>query len=413
MTDIKLCEKEECTGCEACLNICPSSALTMNLFHDGFLYPQINEQACMKCKKCVSICPSLHPDRIVLQSQGQKVYSAIPILTKQAFESTSAGIAYSLCCKTLEEEGVVFGARFKRNSDGLYVNHDVASDNNMLEKQRGSKYVQSAIGFTYRQVEKILSTGTEVLFTGTPCQIDALYCFLGKYHENLYTCDLLCAGVPSQSLFSKYVDYLEEVFKAKVSEVNFRSKQYGYGFGNLIAISFSDGHIRYFSHGPKAGISRCMEVGAKRPACFSCRYACLSRVGDISLGDFYDLDCSDEDYQKGVSLVLVNNAKGKALLDKVAHNFKLVQRTPKEALQSNRYALSPCRKKPENINELLKGTLRYSWLEYYERFLAFTGIKKIIMQILPPRIISCIRKMRRNANRTNYRRNVTEHFDEV
>ena len=62
---------------------------------------------------------------------------------------------------------------------------------------RGSKYVQSDLGDTFRQARALLEAGTPVLFSGVPCQIDGLLRFLGRDYEHLLTCDLVCHGVPS------------------------------------------------------------------------------------------------------------------------------------------------------------------------------------------------------------------------
>ena len=43
-----------------------------------------------------------------------------------------------------------------------------------LNKFMGSKYTQSTIGETYKQVNDFLENDRYVLFTGTPCQIEGL-----------------------------------------------------------------------------------------------------------------------------------------------------------------------------------------------------------------------------------------------
>ena len=48
---------EDCTGCYACLNICPRSAITMNFNDNGFFYPEINKELCINCNLCKRTCP--------------------------------------------------------------------------------------------------------------------------------------------------------------------------------------------------------------------------------------------------------------------------------------------------------------------------------------------------------------------
>lgn len=368
----------------------------MRASHDGFLYPTINEETCISCGKCVEICPSMGTEKRCARSQNQEVFLATPVSAEEMSKSSSAGAAYALGCQMLEKGGAVFGAIYNKNPAGLVVRHDAATEQGALGKQQGSKYVQSAINDTYRKIKDFLNSDTGVLFTGTPCQVDALYHFLGNEYKNLITCDLLCAGVPPQSLFDRYISYLEEKTKSEVVGINFRSKRYGYGFGNLTAIEFSNKKPAYVSCGPEAGFSRCMELGVKRPSCFTCKYASLDRVGDISLGDFHNVDCAGTDFEKGASLVLINSVKGQEIFQAAEKNFKIEKRTTGDALKSNRYALSPYRQEPPHYQEMLKGVSQFSWLEYYKHFLSYAGTKEIVMRLLPPRTVALLRRVRRN-----------------
>ena len=45
--------KEECTGCEECVEECPADAITMV---DGIA--EINEDECTECSACVDTCPA-------------------------------------------------------------------------------------------------------------------------------------------------------------------------------------------------------------------------------------------------------------------------------------------------------------------------------------------------------------------
>ena len=65
-----------------------------------------------------------------------------------------------------------------------------------LSPLRGSKYAQSDLGDTFRQVKTLLENGTEVLFSGLACQVDGLNRFLGRDYPNLLTVDLVCHGGP-------------------------------------------------------------------------------------------------------------------------------------------------------------------------------------------------------------------------
>ncbi len=45
-------DKEKCTGCESCVEECPSEAISME---DG--KAKVNPEACIDCGVCVDACP--------------------------------------------------------------------------------------------------------------------------------------------------------------------------------------------------------------------------------------------------------------------------------------------------------------------------------------------------------------------
>lgn len=49
-------EKKDCTGCCACMNICPKGAIDMVEDSEGFLYPEVNDALCIRCGKCLGVC---------------------------------------------------------------------------------------------------------------------------------------------------------------------------------------------------------------------------------------------------------------------------------------------------------------------------------------------------------------------
>ena len=50
-------EKNKCTGCVACHDICPVNAIIMKPDIEGFLYPHIDESHCISCGACERVCP--------------------------------------------------------------------------------------------------------------------------------------------------------------------------------------------------------------------------------------------------------------------------------------------------------------------------------------------------------------------
>lgn len=198
---------KKCSGCMACVNICPKDAIKIKRI-DGFEYPYIDDKICIKCGKCNISCPIInnHEEK----KYSQKVYAAKNKNTEIRMNSSSGGVFTLIAEWILDNNGVVFGAKF---NEKMQVVHDYAETKEGLAVLRGSKYVQSQIGISYKKVKEFLESGKKVLFTGTPCQVEGLLSFLGKKYDNLYTQDIICHGVPSPLVWKKYIEYKEAKFR--------------------------------------------------------------------------------------------------------------------------------------------------------------------------------------------------------
>lgn len=88
-----------------------------------------------------------------------------------------------------------------------------------LCKLRGSKYVQSRIGSTYKEAESFLKQNRKVLYSGTPCQIAGLKKYLRKDYDNLFVLMLFAMGLQALafgSLIWKLFLYARRVSLAEI-----------------------------------------------------------------------------------------------------------------------------------------------------------------------------------------------------
>ena len=137
---ISLKNKYDCCGCSACAQACPKQCIIMVNDEEGFLYPQIDIDTCINCNKCERVCP------IINQNSAQKPIVAYAAKNKNdqiRLISSSGGIFTLLAEKTINNNGVVFGAKFNNKWD---VIHDYTEKLDGIGAFRGSKYVQSQIG---------------------------------------------------------------------------------------------------------------------------------------------------------------------------------------------------------------------------------------------------------------------------
>jgi len=212
--------RTECFGCEACQQVCPKQAITMQEDKEGFRYPVIDETLCIHCNLCRKACPhSSMPEKHRTDKYAFGGYSKD---WTTRFESTSGGAFSAVVEAYCDTDYVIFGAEAK----GLLVFHSYITDKKELWKFRKSKYSQSIIGGSYKKVKKFLSEGKKVLFSGTPCQIAGLYAFLSAVNfrsiENLLTVEVVCEGVPSPLYVRKMDDALEKKYGSRIESLDYR-----------------------------------------------------------------------------------------------------------------------------------------------------------------------------------------------
>lgn len=140
---------------------------------------------------------------------------------KIRFNSTSGGAFSAIVEAFCDEDYIIFGAA----ADGLNVFHTYITDKNELDKFRKSKYSQSKMGTTYKDVRSFLIDGKKVLFSGTPCQIAGLKMFLETTKtdmSNLLTVEVVCEGVPSPLYIRKYEQALQKKYGRKIEALDYR-----------------------------------------------------------------------------------------------------------------------------------------------------------------------------------------------
>ena len=324
----------QCTGCSACKNICPTDAINMEEDQYGFLYPVINSSVCVNCCKCLNTCPVLKKDIV----SGFHPQSCFAIQAEDDIRSkSSSGGAFTIFAEEiLSENGIVCGAFMDEN---LYTSHICISNPADLHKLQKSKYVQSDIGYIYREIKETINKGKYALFCGTPCQIAGLYAFFEKKPDKLITIDLICHGVPSQKMLR---DSLKEKFAdKKVVKVDFRDKNYGWECLSMTVTleNQTKRRLSYDESRYEQGFHPNMTL---RESCFSCEFCEFPRKSDLTIGDFWniwDYDTSLGD-QKGTSAVIVNSLEGKHLFEKVRERFVKCQEFPMGALNNNRITKS-------------------------------------------------------------------------
>lgn len=307
-----------CNGCSACYSVCPKSAISMKEDSEGFLFPEVNEKDCINCKKCEKYCPVLNPSE--LKPSRKEAFAFINDNESIRYNSSSGGVFSALSEIIIKRGGKIFGAKYDENFN---VIHDFFDNEDDLEHFCGSKYTQSAINQSFIRCKKFLDSGIEVMFSGTPCQIGGLKSYLPKDYDNLYTIDFICHGVPSPLLWRKYLKYREERNGAKVTRTSFRGKHNGWKkFSLWMVFENHNEYCQSLSKDPY--LQMFLKNVCLRLSCYNCKFKTTERQSDITMADFWGIqnEFPELDDDKGVSFVVVNSKKGKALFDSIENGMK-------------------------------------------------------------------------------------------
>lgn len=350
--------KENCVGCNACVQRCPEQCISMKQDDQGFLYPVTDMDRCIDCRLCSAVCPVIHQGH---PRKPQDTYAACASDASLVRGSSSGGLFSVLASVVINRGGVVFGARF---APDWSVVHDCAENDEELEALRGSKYVQSNIGDSFPKVEKFLKDKREVLFVGTPCQIAGLKRFLRKDYTCLTTIDLVCHGVPSPRVWQDYLATLSDDPASVIKTISFRDKRSGwekYGLSMGLCpkgkAECKDLYERIWSNLYMKLFLRNISL---RPSCFDCPAREGKSESDITIGDFWGLKNIHPDFytDKGCTLVLCNSGRGVELWSAAADDCKVLKSDYEAAVRYNSSLIKSAAKPAESYDVF--------WKNYYD-----------------------------------------------
>lgn len=296
-----VCKENMCAGCMACVDICPKHAVSI-VDDIEYMNAIVDTSLCVKCNACYNVCQQNRPAELRkpqswFQGWGNKDTRAT---------SSSGGLGQELMRTMLRAGGVVAACRLR---DGEFK-FELIEKESEIDAFIGSKYVKSNPIGIYRKIKDKLKENKKVLFIGLPCQVSSLRNYV-RDDNNLYTVDLICHGSPSVKLLQKAIkEYGYDLSKAK--SVYFRRSNH---------FSIETQPIQIVPAGVRDRYTLAFLKGlCYTENCYSCNYARTDRVGDLTIGDSWGTEMTEE-LSKGVSFVMCQTEKGKALLDSLDFNF--------------------------------------------------------------------------------------------
>lgn len=366
----KICNLNECTGCMACMNICPTDAIYSKTDKEGKVIPQINQEQCIDCNSCEKICPV--ENKLKKENSEKTESECYAIWTKDENlkrNCASGGVATAFSDYVIKQSGYVFGSSFNQNMD-LNINEAINRED--IEKFKGSKYVQSNVGKIYRIVRQRVQTGKCVLFIGTPCQIDGLKHYLGRDFDNLILVDIICHGVTPGI-------YLKEHLKKFYGEIEFDSISFREGEGFYLSLKQGNKTIKKIPAGSEIYYKAFLAGLTYRENCYNCSYANLQRISDITLGDFWGLDRKSLhcEYNGKISEMLINTKKGRNFFNEICEMFYYEERSIEEAVKGNEQLSQPMKTDWEERRKFLDNYDKYGYIIAIKKTQLYSNIQQI------------------------------------
>lgn len=209
-------DRGRCTGCGACA-AAPKGPSICCPDREGFLYPTVTD-ACIQCGHCAHICPVLKQR----EPRPEPAVSPPGTPTPPCARPSPAGGVFPLA-------GGVYPGRGRRGvrrgpGPGAAGAAHRRKGQGGAAPAPGGQAVQSDLGDSFRRVRHYLDQGRRVLFSGTPCQVDGLYHFLGEHPERLLTCDVVCSGVSSPGVWGQLVRSMAYIKRQPPVDVCFCGK---------------------------------------------------------------------------------------------------------------------------------------------------------------------------------------------
>lgn len=348
-----VCDLNMCNGCMACIGKCKKDAITIEKQPIAY-NAVIDEEKCISCKSCHSVCPR-NDNGSLLLLKPIKWYQGWADNDTREY-STSGGAASAIITEFIRSGGYVCSCLF-RNGEFIF---ELTNNISYISYFAGSKYVKSDPGDAYTRIQKELQEGKKVLFLGLPCQVAAVKKFIKlDLQQRLYTIDLICHGTPAPEILKKYLsDHHIDI--DKIENISFRTKndfRIRYDRKSIVGPGTSDRYLYTF-----------LKKINYTENCYSCQFASIERVSDLTLGDSWGSKLDVQEQKKGISLLLSQTEKGNELIE--MSGLRLFDVDLETAIRNNSQLRAPA-SIPES---------RHIFFKLYEQGLSYD---KIVFRLAP------------------------------
>ena len=342
-------EKKNCSGCGACALVCPKQCISYYRDTIGSLYAAANAEECINCGACDAVCPI--SNHFNSNSIGKEAYAAYSADDATRFRGSSGGMFETIAGEIIKQNGYVFASKF---DDDLKLRMFEASTMEEVRLLTKSKYLQCDAAPAFPLIKERVRQGRKVLVCATPCQIAAIKNYLGSdaLSDDLFLTDFFCHGVPSQAFFDRCIEYTENREGIKITGYEFRSKIKNGATPHYYTVKYLQNgqekqKTRLYLEDPfYLGFQKYITL---RDSCYNCPYGSGNHAGDLTIGDFHDIDKYIKGVNRfdGVSTVIVNTEKGDSLWKSVRDTL-IVHKTDIEQLYKDKQIFPGSTPEPVN-----------------------------------------------------------------
>lgn len=342
---MELADKELCTGCGACVYVCPKKCISFKTDETyGISYPVIDNTQCISCGRCRSFCPALSP---LKSSEPIQAYAAWSSDAEERRTSASGGIGAEIYKYAIKNGWTIVGAAFHNVFE---VELKAADSMETIMEFKNSKYVFSSAANIYHDIDQKLKAGCKIAIIALPCQIAAIKKVFQKYLDNLLLVDLVCHGTTPQSYLIQHIRHIENKCGKTASAMSFRDP--AFSTDSFTFTLYDETGHRFYAKRTKDRDS--YQVGyhrmiSYRENCYHCPFAKEQRVSDLTISDYKGLGMLAPTGiidSKSVSNVLVHTEKGHSIIkDMIRAGAIMTEERPiKEPIQGDGQLRHPARK---------------------------------------------------------------------
>lgn len=308
--------ERSCSGCGACVVICPQKAVQLKLDTAGFLVADVQEKACVQCGLCRKVCnryeeykghTSLHDSRLyALQSSSRETVK----------RCSSGGVAHELALQAVRKNYKAVGAIY--NLDTNQVTHEIVDKDEDIVCLDGSKYLQSnSASAFYEAVSEARADKKSCFYVfGTPCQIAGMDKVLRYYkiRNQFLLIEIFCHGVPSYKLWENTCSKIaKKLGTNRFDSVLFRYKKNDWHTYCLKVEA--NGKTYYGARETELFWQVFFENILLSDACYECQVRRENTSADLRIGDYWG--ARFQNHTDGVSAVFACSYQGKKTIEEL------------------------------------------------------------------------------------------------